>query len=88
MKIITITFSDPVKPCEIDVHVDGKSTGGMTYEEALGLLAQLLPCSGRAVDWLKPDEYWKDRLSDQIQFRKPMPKPATNPESRTEPTSS
>jgi hypothetical protein len=67
MKEITIRFNDdPNLYCVIDVSMDGKLADGLTYEEAVGLIAQLLPCGKRAIGWLQTPEQiaaWKARYS-------------------------
>ena len=81
-RVITIIYSDPHRPCDIDIHMDGKSTDGLTYEEAVGLLAQILPCSRAAVNWLVTPEQQRER--EERYNRPPKTLPDVTP--RTEPT--
>jgi hypothetical protein len=56
---ITISFAD--KPGgKINVHVAERTAQNLTYGEALGLLAQLLPCDKQNLNWLQSEQDRKE----------------------------
>lgn len=62
-EIITISFSD--KPGGIiNIQLADRTAQNLTYGEALGLLAQLLPCDKQNLNWLQSEQDRKE-LAEQ-----------------------